>query len=37
MINLKRIIFRLEDGKIAEHWDVIQEVPEFSANSNSMF
>ena len=30
-------IFRLEDGKIAEHWDVIQEVPEFSANHNSMF
>ena len=30
-------IFRLEDGKIVEHWDVIQEVPEFSANNNSMF
>jgi predicted SnoaL-like aldol condensation-catalyzing enzyme len=30
-------IFRLEDGKIDEHWDVIQEVPEDSANPNSMF
>ncbi len=30
-------IFRLEDGKIAEHWDVIQEVPEFSSNNNTMF
>ena len=31
-------IFRLEDGKIAEHWDVVQEeVPaEQSANGNSM-
>ncbi|CAN1572975.1 SnoaL-like domain containing protein [Flavobacteriaceae bacterium] len=31
-------IFRLEDGKIAEHWDVVQEeTPESkSANGNSM-
>lgn len=31
-------IFRLEDGKIAEHWDVVQEeVPASkSANGNSM-
>jgi predicted SnoaL-like aldol condensation-catalyzing enzyme len=30
-------IFRLENNKIVEHWDVIQAVPEKSANSHPMF
>lgn len=30
-------IFRLEDGKIVEHWDIIQPVPEASTNANTMF
>lgn len=30
-------LFRIKDGKIAEHWDVIQEIPDKMPHNNGMF
>lgn len=30
-------IFKLKNQKIVEHWDVVQDIPEKSANNNTMF
>ena len=30
-------IYRIEDGKLAEHWDAMMQMPDSPANNNPMF
>lgn len=30
-------IFRLQDGLIVEHWDVVQQIPETTVSGNDLF
>jgi predicted SnoaL-like aldol condensation-catalyzing enzyme len=30
-------IFRIKDGKVDEHWDVLQDIPDKMAHNNGMF
>jgi predicted SnoaL-like aldol condensation-catalyzing enzyme len=29
--------FKIEHGKIVEHWDVVQEIPQATASGQDMF